>query len=70
MQHLASNVSHHNAMTYDTHPHEWSFQMWKPYKKPLVKKTIRHYDLGGHKRCKASITIKKHKMLWEYKNED
>ncbi len=36
LQHLASSVSRHNAMAYNTRPHEWSCQMWKSCgKKPL-----------------------------------
>jgi hypothetical protein len=34
--HLASYVSRHNAMAYDTCPHKWSCQTWKSCgKKPL-----------------------------------
>ncbi len=34
-QHLASYVSRQNAMAYDTRPHEWSYQTWRPYRKNL-----------------------------------
>ncbi len=39
LQHLASYVSCHNAMAYDTCPHKWSYQTWKSCgKKPWYKK--------------------------------
>ncbi len=34
-------------------------------KKNLKKENIYCNDLGGHARCKDSITIKKRKILWE-----
>ncbi len=57
-QHLASYVSHHNAMAYDTRPHEWSCQTWNHAEKNLDKEKINRHDPGGHERCKDSITIK------------
>ncbi len=60
LQHLARYVSRHNAMAYDTRPHEWSCQTWKSCrKKNLIRKKINCHDPGGHEKCKDSITIKK-----------
>jgi hypothetical protein len=34
-----------------------------PAKKTFTRKKINRHDLGGHERCKDSITIKKRKIL-------
>ncbi len=57
-EHLASYVSCHNVMAYDTCPHEWSSQTWKSCGTNLIRKKFTHHDPGGHERCKGSITIK------------
>jgi hypothetical protein len=59
LRHLASYVSRHNAMAYDTSPHRWSYQTWKLCRKNLNKEKNYRNDLGGHARCKDSITMKK-----------
>ncbi len=39
--HLASYVSRHNAIAYDTRPHKWSCQTWKScWKKPRYGKKL------------------------------
>jgi hypothetical protein len=35
--------------------------------KNFVRKKINRHDPGSHERCKDSITIKKRKILWEWK---
>jgi hypothetical protein len=50
---LASYISRHNAMAYDENHAE----------KNLYKEKINPHNLGGHERCKDSITIKKYKVL-------
>ncbi len=57
-QHLVSYVSRHNAMAYDTPPHEWSCQTWKLCEKNLDMEKTNSHNPGVHERCKDSITIK------------
>jgi hypothetical protein len=64
-RHLASYVSCHNAMAYDTRPHKWSYQMWKLCRKrhwygKISTITIQEVieDL------RIVLLSKKHKILW------
>ncbi len=58
LQLLASYVSRHNAMAYDTCPHKWSCQTWKLCGKNFdMEKNYRH-NPGVYERWKDSITIK------------
>ncbi len=66
LQHLASYVSRHNAMAYDTCPHKWSCQMWKLYgKKPWYKKKLTITIREFMKDVRIVILLKKHKILRE-----
>ncbi len=56
--HLASYVSCHNAMAYDTCPYKWSYQTWKLCKKTFIRKNSYCNDLGGHARCKIVLLYK------------
>ncbi len=64
---LASYVSCHKAMTYDTRPHEWSCQTWwSRGKKTFVRKKINRHDREVVEDVRTVLPSNTCKVLWEW----